>query len=342
MGELEGSLDGNLGELEITASYGQVKERVYNHKPRKEASRRRKRPFRRGEIQRKDETGTWLSPIEQPHPSVGMVPPETMAPSDVRHKKFIVSFAGNLAQLVEENRSSFKQPLEETFQKRKFEPVLTPGTRQARPDILERSIQNCPLRIPVNIPQDSAVASVVLNAQRQPVAGALLYTWTEEGWIKQGRVREENLFLMQVRHHSKLEIFHDMERPVFCINAMTFGPESIDLRVMAIVKSEMAFLEQAAALFRRECDAYAGLPVVDHEGRVLLDERIVRRAGYYYSQYQRDLKAEALYADNEQIQGAVRMAHFIVFRAHLPELAYNPSRKAFEAALSTAEETRRL
>ncbi len=339
MGNFEGSTDDGFDGLEITSGYGQVKKHVENQIAVKKASRPRRRSFPKAEIRRKDETGTWLSPIEQPAGPPGMVPPEPAAPADSRHRKYIAAFAGNLAQLVVENRDGFKEPLEETYRKQSFEPVLVSGSRQAKPEVLKRSTHNCPIKIPVSIPRERAIASAILNARREAVAGALLYTWTENGWIRQGRVRQENMFLLQIRHHTKLEIFHDMERPVFCINAITFGPDSVDLRIMAIVKSEMSFLERAAAFFRREWDAYSGLPVVDHAGRVLIDERIIRRAGYYYTQYQRELNPDQLYRDNAEIKDAIRLAHFIVFRAHMPELSYNAARKSFE--MNPLDEKRR-
>ena len=293
---------------------------------RKKKTARRARRLSRQETRQRQTNGTWLSPVAQPSTAPGMVPCETNAPSDERHRAFIASAATNLRGIVEEGEAAFMQPVEESYHAHGFAPAVE-GTRAPKPEALTRSVRNCPIRIPVSPGEGEAIASLARDAQGKPFAAALLYTWTEAGHIRQGRLISKDIFLIQVRHHTKLESHHDIDRPVYCINLKRFGEDCIDLRVMAIVKSEMPFLEAAAQAFSKEGDAYGGLPVVDHAGRVLIDERIVRRAGYCYSQYTRDLEAGALYAADLTAQQ--RMAHYLVMRAHLPELSYDARKKAF-------------
>jgi len=282
------------------------------------------------EIAYKNKHGTWLSPISQPEAVQGFIPPQPSVPKDKRYKNFLGSLAKNLEQVVLENKQHFKEPLEKRVEVHDFNPCEEATPRRLRTAILKRSLENSPIEIPVSIQEEEVIVSLVKNEHKQPIAGALLYTWTEKGWISQGRMKYENIFLIQLRHHSKLEPLHDNDRPVYCLNLKSFGFDSVDLRVMAIIRSEMKFLEAAVQPFKRKGDAFEGLPVLDHKGRVLIDERIVRRAGYLYSQYQRDLEQGRLYEYSEDLTEQVRLAHFIVLRAHFPELCYDRIRKTFQ------------
>lgn len=328
MGGLAGSSNKDFEEIEVAAPLSNGDGAISAKKPRIKDS-----AFSHAAVSRKDKTGTWLSPVEQPPAVPGMVAPEKSAPADQRHKRYIASYAQKLDEIVRENKEHFKRPPEESVRAHGFVAGVQTGSRAVNPEVLKRSLKNCPVHIPIAIEEEEALAGMISNLDKQIVSAALLYTWTERGWIAQGRMKHENIFLLQIRHHSKLDASHDIDRPVFCINLKSFGPDAVDLRVMAIVKSEMPFLEAAAQAFKRAGDAYEGFPVVDHQGRVLIDERIVRRAGYEYSRYQRALEAGELYEESSTMEELARMAHFIVLRSHLPELNYDAERKAFEVQI---------
>lgn len=274
------------------------------------------------EIKEKNRTGTWLSPLQQPEATAGAVACEKKAPSDPRHRKFIGSLAECLDEIVEENKRTFGEPLEESFKAAGLNPRVAPERHDVNPEAFVRSARNCPLTIRDAIELSGVYTSLVVAENGVPRAAALLYTWIEKGFIRQGRVVHHHEFLVQVRHHTRLESFHDVHRPVYCVNLKTAGSELLDLRVMAIIKSEMPFLEAAARQFGKDRDHFEGLPVVDHEGRVLIDERIVRRAAWEYSQYQRSIDPGQLYENEELLPERVKYAHFIVLRAHMPELNF--------------------
>ncbi|NMC64322.1 MAG: hypothetical protein GYA55_14250 [SAR324 cluster bacterium] len=328
MGALRGSSDDDFKGMGLPPdTLDESKARPKLHKSRKKLS---SSSFASKEIAYKNRHGTWLSPISQPETSHGFIRVASLVPKDQRYRHFIGSLAKDLDQVVLENKQHFKEPLEERMGAHDFNPCERAASRKLRAAILERSVENSPIEIPVSIQEEEVIVSLVKNEHEQPIAGALLYTWTEKGWISQGRMKYDNIFLIQLRHHSKLEPFHDNDRPVYCLNLRSFGPDSVDLRIMAIVKSEMKFLEAAVQPYKRKGDAFEGLPVLDHKGRVLIDERIVRRAGYLYSQYQRDLGEGRLYEYTDDLSDQIRLAHFIVLRAHFPELCYNRTRKTFQ------------
>ena len=290
---------------------------------------KKKAGFAPEEISYREEHGTWLSPMAQPSASQGRVPSEGSAPADKCHRRFVAKLAKDLYGIVTENKEHFGETIIESFKAYGFVACSSVSKKAVNEDALQRSLKHAPIAVPVKIFPETVVSTMDCR-QGQPVSSALTYTWTEKGWVKQGRIKHEAILLVQVRHHTKLQSSHEMRRPVYCVNIKSYGEMPFDLRVMAIVKSEMPFLEAAAQAFSGPRDAFQGLPIVDHQGRALLEERIVRRAAFHYSNFQNSIKPGNLYDENK-VPELIRYAHFIVSRSHLPELGL--INKAMEAAL---------
>ena len=272
------------------------------------------------EADRKQREGTWLSPIPQPANPESIITSEIKVPSDSRHRIFIGNFARKLEKIVRENRGAYGEDLKDTFRAKGFIPCSLAPKRIANEDAVERSKKHCPVSIPVDISKEEVFTSLQTDSGAA-VAAAMSYSWTEDGLIRQGRFETKGIFLVQVRHHTKLQPFHEMRENVYCVNVKSYGDTPFDLRVMAIVNSEIAFLEAAARAFSGPRDAFQGLPVTDHRGRILIDERIVRKAAYHYSEYQKTLVPGRVYED-ANLPDLVRFAHYIVSRSHLPELDF--------------------
>lgn len=288
------------------------------------------------EVQRRTETGSWLSPLEQPKKVQPEVP--NFLPSDSRHKKFIAAAAVALDKLTDENNSFFGELPERSFEAHPLQATY-PGSSRVLTETLSRSVSSAPVGIPVGIHPETVIASLARTKEGSVKAGALRYTWLEKGSISREDLRREDVFTYSVRHHSKLEQFHDVRRPVYCINVKADVGDFLDLRLIAILNTERPFLDQAAKTFSKAGDSFSGLSCVDHSGRIFIDERVVRRAAFHYSRFQQErlFQRTPLGASTRGISDDVRFAHFIVTRSHLPELVFQNSR--FEAAFQKNEET---
>ncbi len=308
---------------------------------------RRVEKLSRDRVRRKNETGTWLSPIEQPNPASATAS-APKPPSDGQHRRFIASAAHHLEEITAENATHFGEPLSSTFESY----PLLPGNNAKKPDAecVRRSVNNCPLHIPSEILPQTVQSSVTREKHSSEIlAGSMRYAWLERGSLLQNTVVHQGIYTYQVRHHSKLEPFHEMRRPVYCINLKTDYGDLLDLRVVALVNTEMPFLNAAAANFARKGDAFNGLPVVDHAGRLLVDERVIRRAAYHYADYQRSLfeRAKETSAKHEILSFTqppantpdhIRYAHFLVFRSHLPELNFDKKNGSYALSIHNQDQ----
>lgn len=288
------------------------------------------------EIQRRTETASWLSPLEQPR----KVQPQTpnFIPTDSRHKKFIAANAVSLDKLTEENNSHFGEAPERSFEAHPFQATY-PGSSRVLTETLSRSVSNAPVDIPVGILPETVIASLARTKEGCVKAGAIRYTWLEKGFLYREDDRREDVYTYCIRHHSKLEQFHDERRPVYCINVKADIGDFLDLRLIAILNTERPFLDYAAKVFSKEGDAFSGLSCVDHTGRIFIDERIVRRAAFHYSRFQQErmFQRTPLGPSTRGIADDIRFAHFIVTRSHLPELGFRNGK--FEAMFRRSEDT---
>lgn len=283
------------------------------------------------EVQERSLRGTWLSILDQPQPRSGRRD-ELPVPVDARQRNYIRSAAFSRDSVAAENERHRGAGPGEIF---KIYPFLTiaPETRKTEPRILRRSVRNVPLSIPCEILPEMCVPTVRRDKRGMPDSGSLRYCWLEKGVLAVDGVNEEYCFTVQIRHHTRLEAHHDHVRPVYCINFKTDFEPFLDLRLVAIVTTEFPFLESAAAAFARAGDAFAGKPVVDRQGRVLLDERVIRRAAFTYGEHQRD----ALRGPVAGLSDEIRRAHFLVWRSHFPELRFRPEQGDFEFVQAAAQ-----
>ena len=311
---------------------------------------RRESPLTRERVRYKNETGTWLSPLEQPRPNEQARQPGP--PRDSQHRRFVASAALHLDEIADENARHFGETLRKTFEAYPLFPGLSASS--VNEDCLHRSVDNCPVKVPWEIFPETAQANVVRDKESgDPLAGSVRYAWLERGALMQDKVVHEGIYTYQVRHHSKLEPFHEMRRPVYCINLKTDYGDLLDLRVVALVNTEMPFLNAAARRFARESDFFEGLPVVDHAGRLLVDERVIRRAAYHYAEYQRSLfERLQMASDRNEVPSLrqpaasapehIRYAHFLVFRSHLPELSFDKKSGTYALTIPTDDEAASL
>ena len=99
---------------------------------------------------------------------------------------------------------------------------------------------------------------------------------------------------------------------------------------MTILDEELPFLERAVGTFARQTDAFSGEVVKDSLGRFYIDDKIVRRAAFYYSQYQEQVEAAELYSESAELPAHIRHAHLLVLRSHLPELCFDEEQLSFD------------
>lgn len=271
---------------------------------------------------RKTRTGTWLSPLEQ---AATQSRSQLAPPSDPIHRRFIVRCAGSLKAQIVENEEALGERLEETFARY---PLLAAedGGKGASKHAWVRSLKSLPLARRHTPPLESAIPRMKRSpVSREPYVGSLMYTWLERGELRDlaGQVVHHDAYTMQVRHHTKLEPFHEQRRPVYCINMKSDIDLSVDLRLIALLNVEIGFLEAAVDIFARPDDCFGGRVVLDAHRRVFIDEQVIRRAAFCYGQFQLDrsvLPREQRAAFDAQADQTVRAAHFLVVRAHPPEL----------------------
>lgn len=293
------------------------------------------------EVKRRTLTGSWLSPLEQPR----RVEPLASGPlpTDSRHKKFIAAAALTLDRITEENNSFFGELPERSFEVHPLQATY-PGSGRVLTETLSRSLTNAPIGVPAPILPETVIASIARTKEGTVKAGALRYTWLEKGTLfrdgerGEKEERREEVFTYSARHHSKLEQFHDVRRPVFCINVKADVGEFLDLRLISILNTERSFLDEASKRFSKEGDSFCGLSCIDHAGRVFIDEKIVRRAAFHYSRFQQErlFQRTPLGPNTRGIADDIRLAHFIVMRSHLPELRFKDGR--FDANSPGGEE----
>ncbi len=272
---------------------------------------------------RKNLLGTWLSPIPQP---AIRSQPFTLAPTvDAVLRKYLGECALALEELVKESIVAFGVTPSESFAKTPL-PAALQGKGTVTKAALSYSTSRCPLKAPWEILPETAVPSLQREKITQnPQAGSVKFGWIERGTLSLHDEVHSGIYSYQVRHHTKLEAFHDIDRPVFCINLKTECADLLDLRLISLLHTEFAFLTAAAKHFSTREDAWNGSPVIDKKGRVFVDERIVRRAGYHYTNYQRSLydtvRQSPFAVNDSNLPLETRYAHFLIFRSHLPQLS---------------------
>lgn len=272
------------------------------------------------EVLERNRTATWLSPLAQPEVRTAS---NSKVPTDTTLRKFIGKAALSLEDLVKENIAYFGEIPEESFN---AYPLVTTSEKSAAaiPETVRRSIGNAPIQIPWTIPQECVSPSLHRSTTTGlPQAGTLRYSWLERGFLSnEGSKIHEGIYTLQVRHHTKLEAFHEMRRPVYCINLKSDSGDFVNLRMLMLLHTELPFLSRAALHFTRKEDFFGGLPVIDHHGRSFVDDRIIRRAAFCYAEFQRIrlLEGAPIGSANESLSDELLYAHFLVFRSHLPEL----------------------
>ena len=283
------------------------------------------------DVTSRNRLGTWLSPLPQPLTTAACDAPlagapgraqTATAPRDSVHRRYLHTLARTQSSFVSENQRFYCEPPSETF---RAYPLFATAATQANspsncvdPDTLARSQQNAPITCPYPIRPQAARARLERSQSGRAVAGALAYGWAEELSLAH---ESATLMYIQVRQHTKLESYHDIRRPVYCINAQSCDQRALDLRLIAIIFTEMAALNAAAQEFARSEDFFGGIPVLDQHGRVWLDDRIVRRAAFHYSQHQIVRPHDQLYRQEDIIDDQLKRSHFLVLRSHLPEFA---------------------
>lgn len=290
------------------------------------------------EISYKNRSGTWLSPIEQPWACIPKSPLLDGAPNDLQYRRYLLAAAENLGELVTEFIDCYGEDLLATYRRYPLEFRAKKPIRWSEPQELVRSLRNCPITVPVEIEPKTTTSSQSYDSNRNQITGSLRYTWQAELKLNQGRSISSDHFTFQVRHHTKLDASHENSRPVFCINIKSDDANLIDLRLCAILHIEAPFLVAAAKQFCKKGDHFDGQPVFDSLGRAWLDERIIRRAAFHYSQYQYELQEsclrnQKLYDQQEGLSEQIRWAHFLVHRSHLSELHFDEVAKSFKVRL---------
>jgi hypothetical protein len=273
------------------------------------------------EVSVRNKTATWLSPLPQPS---AYAAPNSQVPSDSTLRKFIGKTAMSLENLVNENVAFFGEIPEKSFN---AYPLIAAKGRsdEAVPETVERSVSNSPINVPWEIPSECVTPSLQFSPTTgMPQAGTLRYTWLERGFLcRDDEKIHEGVYSLQIRHHSKLEAYHEMRRPVYCINLKSDSGDFVNLRLLMLLHTEMPFLTRAAKHFTRKGDFSGGAPVVDHHGRCFVDDQVIRRAAFCYAEFQRIrlIEGKPIGTSDEPLSDELRYAHFLVFRSHLPELA---------------------
>ena len=286
------------------------------------------------DVSNRNRLGTWLSPLPQPilaessgAPLAGAPTVVTTAPvpRDSVHRRYLRMLARTQNSFVKENQRYYCEPPSEAFRAYPlFATAVAPNNSTsncADPEALNRSQRNAPITCPFTIRPEAARARLERSKLGRAVAGALSYGWAEELSLNQ---ESSKLMYIQVRQHTKLESYHDIRRPVYCINAQSCDQRALDLRLVAIIFTELATLMAAAQEFARPEDFEGGNPVFDQHGRVWIDDRLIRRAAYHYSQHQILRQHDQLYKDEEAIADRLKRAHLLVLRSHLPEFPASP------------------
>lgn len=277
--------------------------------------------------------GTWLSPLPQPSVAAATVAPLAAAqsrsetarvPSDSVHRRYLRTLARMQSSLVKENQHFYCEPPSDAFRAYPlFATADTPnknGAVLADPQALSRSQKNSPIACPYQIKPNAARARLVRSRSGRALAAAISYGWAEELELAH---HTKKLMYVQVRQHTKLENYHDIRRPVFCVNAQSCDLAALDLRLVAVIFTELELLKAASSEFAVHSDFAAGAPCIDQHGRVWIDERVIRRASFHYSQHQISRPADKLYVDEDAIDQRLRRAHMLVIRSHLPEIDIN-------------------
>ena len=283
------------------------------------------------DVTNRNRLGTWLSPLPQPSIAdctVAALAAEptgaaiARAPRDSVHRRYLRMLAHTQTSFVKENQRYYCEPPSDAFRAYPlFATALSQNSSSASgadPETLNRSQKNAPITCPFPIRPQAARAKMVRAKNGRALAGALSYGWAEELKLNAGN---SELMFIQIRQHTKLESYHDIRRPVYCINAQSCDQRALDLRLVAIIFTEIELLSAAAAEFALPGDYANGAAVFDQHGRVWLDDRIIRRAAFHYSQHQVLRQQNQLYKDEDGINDRLKRAHLLVLRSHLPEIA---------------------
>jgi hypothetical protein len=286
------------------------------------------------EILHKNKTGTWLSPLSQPQVQLDHPIEAIPVPLDPQHRRYIAGLATSLPIILSENAEHFREPLDQSFQAYPLE-ARAAGDSSRKTRSLTRSQTNAPVQIPFPIAPNTVVANCSKDRSAIQLTGSLRYAWQEEVTLVQtnSQCTDKRIFTIQVRHHTRLEPYHETRRPVFCINLKSNDLDFIDLRLITMLNVEGEFLEMATHAFRKEFDYAGGSPVRDTLGRIWIDERLIRRAAFQYMQHQRSLSSETLYQDDTSVTPEIRFAHFLIHRSHQPELQYDAKARRFTTAI---------
>lgn len=249
--------------------------------------------FSKKDILKKNSEGTWLSPIPQPFAPISELP----TPEDQKYKSFLGTVALNLGAICSENEKFLRTPPREI--KKYFELLPT--------DV----VSSTPL-IPTH-----HISNEEISLELGEIVDAARFRWHER--LKLPKL-DEAIYAIQVRVHSKLEVYHDYARPTYSINLKSYGAKFFSLRLLSLLNTEWNFAERAVREYSKQTDFNGGLLVKDSLNRVWVDEQVIRRAAFHYSRYQveRTAQKKDLVVDDK-----LRFAHFIVFRSHLPKLSYN-------------------
>lgn len=249
--------------------------------------------FSKEEVQKKNNEGTWLSPISQPFSRTS----ETAPPEDSKYRKYLGTVAIGLGAICDENDRFSRTPPRDL--KDKFQ-LLTNEALSSTPLTPTHEITDKEIQFEVGEFVDAA-----------------RFRWHEKLALPG---MEEAIYGVQVRVHSKLEVYHDYARPTYSINLKSYGAKFFSLRLISLVNTEWNFAERAVREYSKQVDFNGGLLVKDSLNRIWVDEQVIRRAAFHYSRYQVERTAQK---KDLVIDEKLRFAHFIVFRSHLPKLSCN-------------------
>jgi hypothetical protein len=250
------------------------------------------RRFSKEEIQKKNSHGTWLSPIAQPIAEISNQYP----PSDSKYKKFLGTVALNLETICEENERFSRTPPKEI--KERFE-------------LLPKDVVVCSPLTPTH-----EISNDEIQFDFGEFVDAARFRWHESLRLND---LPKSLYSVQVRVHSKIEVFHDYARPTYSINLKSYGPKPFSLRLLSLVNTEWNFAQRAAKEFSKPIDFYSGLLVKDSLNRTWVDDQVIKRAAYHYAIYQVERTAQK---SGLALDDKIRFAHFLIFRSHLPQLKF--------------------
>lgn len=256
--------------------------------------------FNKFEVVTKNKTGTWLSPIPQPEVEVRLVNP----PLDRKLRNYLGAAALALPEIVEESQ--------------KYQKLLPQEAKNKLPLRESQVVRDLPCT-----PDRQILESEIQYKADDNGVSAARFRWHEDV-ILHGV--GEHIAVVQVRAHTKLELHHDVARPVYCVNLKTYHAPNLNLRFLALLSPEVMFAEEAAKRFSKESDTHKGSIIFDQVGRIWVDEQVIKRAAYRYARYQveRTAKSAAPVLTDE-----VRYAHFLIHRSHMPHLPYDADRRRF-------------